>query len=179
MHPKTYLNVDYLARQQSHFIFFIHWTFVNNSFMRPTLKPFLIWKTNDCKHSDLKPFFPKEHTAELHLHTTEQKSTQPNLNTQPSIVHTTELTKQNAASWIHDPRTCPNLRFHKIYRHCVRYFSLWIMSHRQNQLEWKNRRDTDRSRLLCRPPFSLKTNTPRSRDAQWCVFALLGCVQVG
>ena len=133
--------------------------------MRPTLKPFLICKMNDRIAQQFKTVFPKEHTTELHLHTTEQKSTQPNQNTQPSIVHTTELTKQNAASRIHDPRTCPNLRFHKIYRHCMHYFSLWIMSHRQNQLEWKNRPNTDRSRLLCRPPFSLEN---QHITEPWC-----------
>ena len=91
-------------------------------------------------------------------------------------MHTTELTKQNAASRIHDPHTCLNLRFHKIYRHCVRYFSLWIMSHQQNQLEWKNRRDTDRSRLLCRPPFSLENqHTTEPRCSVVCVYAARLC----
>ena len=50
VHLIPYLSigiVDYLARQQSHFIFFIHWTFVNNPFIRPSLKPFLTCKTND------------------------------------------------------------------------------------------------------------------------------------
>ena len=127
-------------------------------------------------HPFFATVFAKEHTTELRLHTTEQKSTQPNQNTQPSIVHTTELTKQNAASRIHDPRTCPNLRFHKIYRHCMRYFSLWIMSQRQNQLEWKNRRDTDRSRLLCRPPFSLENqHTTELRCSVVCVYAARLC----
>ena len=91
-------------------------------------------------------------------------------------MHTTELTKQNAASRIHDPRTRLNLRFHKINRHCVRYFSLWIMSHRQNQLEWKNHRDTDRSRLLCRPPFSLENqHTTEPRWSVVCVYAARLC----
>ena len=58
-------------------------------------------------------------------------------------VHTTGRRKQSTASRIRDLRTCPNLRFHKTYRHRVLYFSLWIMSHRQNQLEWWNCPDTD------------------------------------
>ena len=71
---------------------------------------------------------------------------------------------------------CLNLRFHKIYRHCVRYFSLWIMSHRQNQLEWKNRRNTDRSQLLCRPPFSLENqHTTEPRCSVVCVYAARLC----
>ena len=91
-------------------------------------------------------------------------------------MHTTELTKQNATSRIHDPRTCLNLRFQKIYRHCVRYFLLWIMSHWQNQLEWKNRRDTDRSRLLCRLPFSLENqHTIEPRCSVVCVYAARLC----
>ena len=146
--------------------------------MRPTLNPFLTCETNDRITQRFKTVFPKEHTTELHLHTTEQKSTQPkaNQNTQPSILHTTELTKQNAASRIHDPRTCPNLRFHKIYRHCVLCFSLWIMSHRPNQLEWKNRRDTDWSRLLCRPPFSLENqHTTELRCSVVCVYTARLC----
>ena len=159
MHFIPYLSIGivaYLARQQSHSIFFIHWTYVNNPFMSPTLKPFLTCKTNDRITQRFKPFFLRN-TQPSSIYTPPSKNLH-NLteNTLPSIVHTTELTKQNAASRIHDPRTCLNLRFHKIYRHCVRYFSLWIMSHRQNQIEWKNRRDTDRSRLLCRPPFSLE-----------------------
>ena len=146
--------------------------------MRPTLKPFLTCKLNDHILQRFKTVFPKEHTSELHLHTTEQKFTQPNQNTQPSIMQTTELTKQNTASRIHDPHTCPNLRFHKIYRHCVRYFSLWIVSNQQNQLEWKNRRDTDRSQLLCHPPFSLENQHTTEPRPRWCVFTLLGWVQV-
>ena len=91
-------------------------------------------------------------------------------------MHTTELTKQNTASRIHDPRTCLNLCFHKIYRHHVRYFSMWIMSHRQNQLKWKIRRDTDRSRLLCRPPFSLENqHTTEPRCSVVCVYAARLC----
>ena len=71
---------------------------------------------------------------------------------------------------------CLNLRVHKIYRHCVRYFSLWIMSDRQNQLEWKNHRDTDRSRLLCRPPFSLENqHTTEPRCSVVSVYAARLC----
>ena len=128
--------------------------------------------------------FPKEHTIELHLHTTEQKSTQPNQNTLPSTVHTTGRRKQDTASGILDFRTSPNLRFHKTYRHRMLYFSLWIMSHRQNQLEWGNCPDTDRSRFISRPPFSLEMqHTTEPRCSVVCVYAAwlcagrLGCVE--
>ena len=50
------------------------------------------------------------------------------------------------------------------------------MSHRQNQLEWKNCRDTDRSRLLCRPPFSLENqHTTEPRCSVVCVYAARLC----
>ena len=89
VHPKTYLSigiVDYLARQQSHLIFFIHWTFVNNPFLRPTLKPFLIWKTNDRKHSDSKPFFRR--------------------NTQPSSIYTPPSKNLHNLTKTHNRASC-------------------------------------------------------------------------
>ena len=147
-----------------------------------TFKLFL--KLTTTKDSDLKVFVPKEHTTELHLHTTEQKSTQSNQNTLPSTVHTTECTKQSTASRTHDLRTWPNLKSHKTHRHSALYLSLWIMSHRKNQLEWCNRPDTDRLRLICRPPFSMEmqhTTEPRCsvvcvHDAGLCA-SRLGCVE--
>ena len=100
-----------------------------------------------------------------------------------SLVYTTECTN-NTTLRISDLCTYPNLHFHKTYRHCMLYFSLWIIWHQQNQLGWENQLDTSHSQMICHLPFLLEMqHTTEPRCSVVCVYTAglcagwLGCIE--
>ena len=146
--------------------------------MRPTLKPFLTCKTNDRITQRFKTVFPKEHTTELHLHTTEQKPTQPNRK------HTTEHRAHHRAyktkRRFENPRSSyvPYFTFSQnLPTLCALFF---IVNHVTSAKSTKMEESSRYRPISIAQPSAIFVGKPTHNRAAMLVGVFtLGCVQVG